>query len=448
MNNIDTIISIATPMGTGALSVIRCSGTRVSEIIDTFFKKKLPARQACYLNFKSEERVVDDVIAVYYVAPKSYTGEEMLEIMCHGGPVIYQLIIKEILKLNDCRIAKAGEFTERAFLNNKMSLTEAESICALINAKTEAAALAARESLSGKMTKDLFQIDNVILKTRVQVEALLDFSDEDIETEGIKEISSHIEDCKKEILRILEKLETNKLLFETSKVAVIGKPNTGKSSLTNYLTDEEVSIVNTKAGTTRDVVSKMFSLNGAPVTILDTAGIRETTDLIEKEGKEKALKQAALANITLFLYDARVGIDQEDLEILNNVKQASSNILVIANKIDLIEKDKLDNIIKNDPGILCISIKENINMDILKVKILDCLKLSVRNSSPGVYNIKNIEHLNKAYQEINDIQVNLNELEVIAERLKNSQKHISAVLDNDDEERVLSGIFSNFCIGK
>ena len=448
MNNIDTIISIATPMGTGALSVIRCSGTRVSEIIDTFFKKKLPERKACYLNFKSEERVVDDVIAIYYVAPKSYTGEEMLEIMCHGGPVIYQLIIKEILKLNDCRIAKAGEFTERAFLNNKMSLTEAESICALINAKTEAAALAARESLSGKMTKDLFQIDNVILKTRVQVEALLDFSDEDIETEGIKEISSHIEDCKKEILRILEKLETNKLLFETSKVAVIGKPNTGKSSLTNYLTDEEVSIVNTKAGTTRDVVSKMFSLNGAPVTILDTAGIRETTDLIEKEGKEKALKQAALANITLFLYDARVGIDQEDLEILNNVKQASSNILVIANKIDLIEKDKLDNIIKNDPGILCISIKENINMDILKVKILDCLKLSVRDSSPGVYNIKNIEHLNKAFQEINDIQVNLNELEVIAERLKNSQKHISAVLDNDDEERVLSGIFSNFCIGK
>jgi tRNA modification GTPase len=329
-----------------------------------------------------------------------------------------------------------------------MSLTEAESICALINAKTEAAALAARESLSGKMTKDLFQIDNVILKTRVQVEALLDFSDEDIETEGIKEISSHIEDCKKEILRILEKLETNKLLFETSKVAVIGKPNTGKSSLTNYLTDEEVSIVNTKAGTTRDVVSKMFSLNGAPVTILDTAGIRETNDLIEKEGKEKALKQAALANITLFLYDARVGIDQEDLEILKNVKQASSNILVIANKIDLIEKDKLDNIIKNDPGILCISIKENINMDILKVKILDCLKLSVRDSSPGVYNIKNIEHLNKAFQEINDIQVNLNELEVIAERLKNSQKHISAVLDNDDEERVLSGIFSNFCIGK
>ena len=174
MNNIDTIVSIATPMGTGAISVIRCSGDNTANIINTFFKKKLSSRQAYYVNFKKENIVIDDVIAIYYAAPKSYTGEDMLEIMCHGGPVMYQLIINEILQIDNCRLAKPGEFSERAFLNNKMSLLEAESLCALINAKTEAAALAARESMSGKMTKDLHGVDNAIIKIRIQVAALLD----------------------------------------------------------------------------------------------------------------------------------------------------------------------------------------------------------------------------------------------------------------------------------
>ena len=372
----------------------------------------------------------------------------MLEIMCHGGPVMYQLIINEILQIDNCRLAKPGEFSERAFLNNKMSLLEAESLCALINAKTEAAALAARESMSGKMTKDLLGVDNAILKTRIQVEALLDFSDEDIETEGIQSISKLINDSKKEISKILEKLKNNRLLFETSKVAVIGKPNTGKSSLINYLTEDEVSIVNKKAGTTRDVVSKIFSLDGVPVTIFDTAGIRDTNDLIEKEGRERALKQAASANIVVYLYNVSDGIDQEDIEILSNIRKANENILVAANKIDLIEKEVLEKIKANNKEDLFISIKENIDMNMMRDKILEYLKSAIKNSSSGLYNIKNIEHLNKAYQEIDGIQINLNELELIAEKLKMAQKNISMVLDNNDDERVLSGIFSNFCIGK
>ena len=448
MNNIDTIVSIATPMGTGAISVIRCSGDSTANIINTFFKKKLSSRQAYYVNFKKENIVIDDVVAIYYAAPKSYTGEDMLEIMCHGGPVMYQLIINEILQIDNCRLAKPGEFSERAFLNNKMSLLEAESLCALINAKTEAAALAARESMSGKMTKDLLDVDNAILKTRIQVEALLDFSDEDIETEGIQSISKLINDSKKEISKILEKLKNNRLLFETSKVAVIGKPNTGKSSLINYLTEDEVSIVNKKAGTTRDVVSKIFSLDGVPVTIFDTAGIRDTNDLIEKEGRERALKQAASANIVVYLYNVSDGIDQEDIEILSNIRKANENILVAANKIDLIEKEVLEKIKANNKEDLFISIKENINMNMMRNKILEYLKSAIKNSSSGLYNIKNIEHLNQAYQEIDGIQINLNELELIAEKLKMAQKNISMVLDNNDDERVLSGIFSNFCIGK
>ena len=198
--------------------------------------------------------------------------------------------------------------------------------------------MAARESLSGKLTQDILKIDGLLLQTRIQVEALLDFSDEDIETEGLEVIEKHIEDCKAEIINLIKRFERNRLLFETSKIAVIGKPNTGKSSLINYLTNEEVSIVNNKAGTTRDVVSKMFSIDGAPVTIFDTAGIRETDDPIEKKGKEKAFKQAESANIILYLYDVNIGIDNEDFEILENLKQTNKNIIIIGNKIDLSQK--------------------------------------------------------------------------------------------------------------
>ena len=435
-------------MGTGAISVIRCSGQSVPKIINNFFKKKLLPRQANYLDFKKDNKVLDDVIVIYYENPKSYTGEDMLEIMCHGGPVMYQLIINEILKVENCRLAMAGEYSERAFLNNKISILEAESICALINAKTEEAALAARESLSGKMTQDLFKIDGLVLQTRIQVEALLDFSEEDIEVDGLKTIEAHIKNCKKEILKLIIKLDKNRLLFETSRVAVIGKPNTGKSSLINFLTDEEVSIVNKNAGTTRDVVSKMFSLDGIPITIFDTAGIRETNDLIEKEGKERALRQAATANIVVYLYDASIGIDNDDLEILDNLEKANSSILVVANKVDLISKDNLPKIKKKNTKDLFISVQEDIDMDKLRYKISDLLKSAVNNSSPGIYHINQVKHLNMAYKEIDDIKVNLSDLEIMAEKLKRTQENISLILDNNNSDRVLSGIFSNFCIGK
>ena len=448
MNNIDTIVSIATPMGTGALSIIRCSGNNILDITEEFFKKKLTPRYAHYLKFQKNNIIVDDVVAIYYVAPKSYTGEDMLEIMCHGGSVMYQLIINEILKIKNCRLAKAGEFTERAFLNNKMSLMEAESICALINSKTEEAAMAARESLSGKLTQDILKIDGLLLQTRIQVEALLDFSDEDIETEGLEAIEKHIEDCKAEIINLIKRFERNRLLFETSKIAVIGKPNTGKSSLINYLTNEEVSIVNTQAGTTRDVVSKMFSMDGAPVTIFDTAGIRETDDPIEKKGKEKAFKQAESVNIILYLYDINTGIDNEDFEILENLKQTNKNIITIGNKTDLLSENKLKNAKEKNNEYIYISIKKDLGTDLLKNKILESLKVAINESSPGVSQLEHIKYLNIAYREIDNTKINIEELEIIAEKLKKTQESVSRILDNNDDDRVLSGIFSNFCIGK
>ena len=448
MKNEETIISLASPMGTGAISIIRCSGNKVGKIIDTFFKKSLSSNRANYLNFKKKEKVIDDVIAIYYQAPKSYTGEDMLEIMCHGGSVVYQIIIREILTVEGCRLAKPGEFSERSFLNNKMSLLEAESICALINAKTEAAAFAARDALSGKFSKEIIKIDNIILMTRVQVEALLDFSEEDIETEGLLEIEKHIEESKNKIIKLIKKLENNRLLFETSKVAVLGMPNAGKSSLINFLTDEDVSIVNEQAGTTRDVISKIFNLDGMPITIFDTAGIRETNDLVEKEGSEKAIEQAKKVNLTIYMYDIKKRMQKEDLEILKSLKKNNKNILVVANKIDLLEQINHNHETASFDTKAFVSIKTKTNLDDLKNKIIEHLKLAIGEGTPNLYHAEYLKHLNVAFQEINNINLNLSELELVAEKLKKIQEEISHILDNKDEERVLTGIFSNFCIGK
>ena len=449
MSNKDTIVNLATPIGTGAISVIRCSGEHVLEISKIFLDKKLKPRHAHYAKFINEKNVViDDVVVIFYEGPRSYTGENMIEIMCHGGPVIYQLLIKEILKTNSCRLAKAGEFSERAFLNNKMSLFEAEATCALINAKTEEAALAARESLSGKLSQDLLIIDKAILETRVQVEALLDFSEEDIETDGLLSIEKHINGCKKKIHVLVERLEKNRLLFETSKIAIIGKPNSGKSSLINLLTNDSVSIVNKAAGTTRDIVTKMFSLGGMPITIFDTAGIRETSDLIEKEGKEKALEIATRANIVLYLYDVSLGINKDDLEILDFLKEKNICILSVANKSDFIPNAELKKLKEQNKEECFVSIKNDLGLDDLKNKIVQSLNFSNNNNSPGVIQIKHISHLKNAYDEISEIKVSLGELEIIAEKLKKTQENIANILDNNDDDRVLSGIFSNFCIGK
>lgn len=449
MKDLNSIVSLATPIGTGALSIIRCSGKGVKNIIETFFLKSLTPRYAYHIDFKKNNETLDDIVAIYYKAPESYTGEDMLEITCHGGPVIYQMLIKEILTLSDFRLAMPGEFSERAYLNNKISLLEAESICALINAKTEEAALAARSSLSGKMSQEILSIDEKLLKIRIQVEALLDFSEEDIETAELYEIENQLIDIKNKIKNLIEKTEKNKLFFELSKITIIGKPNTGKSSLINFLTQENVSIVNKEAGTTRDVVSKIFNIRGMPVIIQDTAGIRETDNQIEQEGTHKAFDQAAESNVILYLYDVSKGLQKDDFLIIDKLKKINTNLLIIGNKVDLTVKN-LNSLLRDQKeASISISIKRNINIEKMIEKISDILlKTNTNDSSPGVMQIKHLAFLKTSFNEINSIKLDLSNLEVVAEFLKAAQQNLSKIIENDDNDRVLSGIFSNFCIGK
>ena len=449
MKDLNSIVSLATPIGTGALSIIRCSGKGVKNIIETFFLKSLTPRYAYHIDFKKNNETLDDIVAIYYKAPESYTGEDMLEITCHGGPVIYQMLIKEILTLSDFRLAMPGEFSERAYLNNKISLLEAESICALINAKTEEAALAARSSLSGKMSQEILSIDEKLLKIRIQVEALLDFSEEDIETAELYEIENQLIDIKNKIKNLIEKTEKNKIFFELSKITIMGKPNTGKSSLINLLTQENVSIVNKEAGTTRDVVSKIFNIRGMPVIIQDTAGIRETDNQIEQEGTHKAFDQAAESNVILYLYDVSKGLQKDDFLIIDKLKKINTNLLIIGNKVDLTVKN-LNSLLRDQKeASISISIKRNINIEKMIEKISDILlKTNTNDSSPGVMQIKHLAFLKTSFNEINSIKLDLSNLEVVAEFLKAAQQNLSKIIENDDNDRVLSGIFSNFCIGK
>ena len=448
MKDVNSIVSLATPIGTGALSIIRCSGEGVENIIKTFFHKSLKPRYAYHINFKINNETLDDVVAIYYKAPESYTGEDMLEITCHGGPVIYQMLIKEILTLSDFRLAKPGEFSERAYLNNKISLLEAESICALINAKTEEAALAARSSLSGKMSQEILGIDEKLLKTRIQVEALLDFSEEDIETEGLSEIENQLIAIKNKIKNLIEKIEKNKLFFEVSKIIIMGKPNTGKSSLINLLTQENVSIVNKEAGTTRDVVSKIFNIRGMPVIIQDTAGIRETDNQIEQEGTHKAFDHAAESNVILYLYDITIGLQNDDFLTIKKLKKINTSLLIIGNKVDLAAEKPNSFLIDQKEESISISIKRNINIEKMIEKITGTLKTKTNDSSPGVMQVKHLAFLKTAYNDINNIELDLSNLEIVAEFLKAAQQNLSKIIENEDNDRVLSGIFSNFCIGK
>ncbi len=448
MKDANSIVSLATPIGIGALSIIRCSGESVKNVIETFFQKSLKPRYAYYINFKKNNETLDDVVAIYYKSPESYTGEDMLEITCHGGPVIYQMLIKEILTLPNFRLAKPGEFSERAYLNNKISLLEAESICALINAKTKEAALAARSSLSGKMSQEIFGIDEKLLNARIQVEALLDFSEEDIETEGLFEIENQLIDIKNKIKNLIKKIEKNQLFFEVSKIIIMGKPNTGKSSLINFLTQESVSIVNKEAGTTRDVVSKIFNIKGIPVIIQDTAGIRKTDNQIEQEGTNKAFDKAAESNIIIYLYDVTKGLQKDDFLNIEKLKKINTSLLIVGNKIDLIT-EKLDSFLKDKKEkSIYISIKKNTNIEKMIEKIINMLKENINDSSPGVMQIKHLAFLKRAYNDINNIEVDLSNLEIVAESLKASQQNLSEIIENEDNDRVLSGIFSNFCIGK
>ena len=441
-----TIAAIATPPGNGGVGIIRISGTNVTEIAQKILNKPLKARHAIYSAFLDEDNsVIDSGVCLYFPGPASYTGEDTLELQGHGGSVVLDMVLRRVISLG-AQIAKPGEFTERAFLNGKLDLAQAEAIADLIQSTTEQSVRSAQKSMQGVFSDQINELVTELTELRVYVEAAIDFVDEEIDflSDGIVE---------NRIIRLIDKIQQiqktaqqGRLLRDGMTVVLVGKPNAGKSSLLNALAGHEAAIVTDIAGTTRDILRERIQLDGMPLHIIDTAGIRESENLIEKEGIRRAHLEIQKADKILLLIDAR---EKEDDQIL---KSLPTNIPVIKvfNKIDLINTDpKLE---KTENGYKCyLSIKKNIGLDLLKAHLKDTIGFDTSADNVFLARRRHIEaiRIGSEFVESALTQLNINKAgELVAEDLRQAQISFAEITGTVSSDELLGRIFSSFCIGK
>ena len=335
----DTIAAIATPPGKGGVGIIRVSGPNSRLIAERILGAIPPRRQAVFCPFRHQGETLDEGIALYFPAPNSFTGEDVLELQGHGGPVVLDRVLKAITH-TDARLARAGEFSERAFLNDKMDLAQAEAIADLINADSEQAARSAVRSLTGVFSDKITTLVNKLIALRTLVEAAIDFPEEEIDFIQEQAVEQQLQALLAQVQTVLATAKQGALLREGMTVVIAGKPNAGKSSLLNCLSGEESAIVTPIAGTTRDVLREHIHLDGMPVHVIDTAGLRETTDIVEQEGVRRAEAAIQTADLILLMIDASqtsaIGQAIKDFQQHDFYQQAlAAPMVVVANKIDL-----------------------------------------------------------------------------------------------------------------
>ncbi len=458
----DTIAAIATPPGKGAIGVIKISGGEAFSILKKIFKPFKPREKfeshKLYYGFivnPRDSKIIDEVLVVYMKKPKTYTREDVVEIYAHSGYYILKKIL-ELVFFAGARPAKPGEFTLRAYLNGRIDLSQAEAIQELIYAKTETALNLALNNLLGKLSEKINILREKLMEILVQVESAIDFPEEDIEILEPENLSIKI---KKEILPIIESLiknyEEGKIYKEGISLVIAGKPNVGKSSLMNALLKEERAIVTPVPGTTRDFLEEEATIEGLPVKLIDTAGLRETEDIVEKIGVERAKKKFKEADLILFLVDVSKPPSEEDLQIYQEVKNFPH--LVLLNKIDIIPnyleiwKEKLSEWKIED--FLEISVKEHINLDKLTKNIFEKITSERATEIPEIVpNLRQKMALEKAKESLlnalREIEKPNPLPELIAIEIRSALSSLSEIIGEVTTENLLSQIFSTFCIGK
>ncbi|WP_297453271.1 tRNA uridine-5-carboxymethylaminomethyl(34) synthesis GTPase MnmE [Persephonella sp.] len=445
----DTIVANATPLIPSAVGIIRISGEKAFDIGKKLFPlKKEPQERKVYFGNIVDRKghIIDEGLIVFFKAPKSFTGEDVVEIYPHGSVPVIKKIISEAIALG-ARMAQPGEFTKRAFFNGKIDLTQAEAIADLIEAKTEKASQAAVHLLEGKLSNQVKQLRNSLLEIVSLIEAELNFP-EDVEEIDFDMVKQTLKKVISQIEKLMTTYKKGELIREGIKLAIVGRPNVGKSSLFNALVGYERAIVSEYQGTTRDFIEESFSIQGIPVKLLDTAGIRETQDKIEKIGIEKALEKIQEADIVLFVFDASEGVTEEDLKIYQLVK--NKNPIIVANKSDLIlDKNSQKYYFKD---IIFVSSKTQENLNKLEEKILQTLNL-IEDSDTDIYiNLRHYEALKKAKQIIQEVLNNIENYkdhkEILMLELTEAEKHLEEITGEITTEDVLGNIFSKFCIGK
>jgi len=444
----DTIAAIATPFGKGGVAIIRISGPQSSDIAQQLSSRKPQNRKALFTSFyDASNHIIDSGICIYFKGPNSYTGEDVVEVQGHGGIVVINMLLKRIIALG-ARIAKPGEFTERAFLNNKLDLTQAEAVADIIESTTEHSVRSAQRSLQGTFSKLIHELIGELTELRIYVEAAIDFVDEEIDFLNEGGIEQRIKLLSEKLTLILSNAKTGQLLRDGISVVLVGKPNAGKSSLLNCLTGEETAIVTDVAGTTRDVLKEYIQLDGLPLHIIDTAGIHDSNNLIEQEGIRRAHKEIQYADKVLIIHDVR---DQHGInEFISQLDSDNDKRVIIFNKIDLINQPAKV-VYSKDGDQIFLSIKTGEGFDLLT----DYLKKSVgydeNQEAVFIARQRHVNALSEALIAINNglIQLQQNQAgEIVAEELRLAQNHLGEITGKISSDDLLGKIFSNFCIGK
>ena len=452
-NDLDTIVAIATPPGRGGVGIVRVSGDNIEQIITDIIGKPLPPREAVFSQFKGvENQVLDEGVAIYFPAPASFTGEHVLELQGHGGPVILDSLVQRCLQLG-ARMARPGEFSERAFLNDKLDLTQAEAIADLIDASSAQAARCAVRSLQGDFSRLISELVDQIIQIRIYVEAAIDFPEEEIDFLADERLSANLERLSFELTDTLSKAQQGSLLREGMTVVLAGKPNAGKSSLLNALAGRDAAIVTSVAGTTRDVLREKINLDGMPLHIVDTAGLRDSDDEVELEGIRRAWQEIERADQVLFLVDA-CDSDHPDFktiwpEYFSRYADARQPITVVLNKID--QTDHIAGPVEGQPDTFAISAKHKTGLDDL-VAFLQA-SMGFQGQEEGLFSARrrHLDALEKALQLIDTgrRQLSANGAgELLAEDLRQAQNHLSEITGQFTSDDLLGHIFSSFCIGK
>jgi len=442
-----TIYALSTGPGLAGIAIIRISGPEAASVIKSLTGKEIPRPRIATLrkiNYINTSELIDEGIILWFPAPHSYTGEDMAEIHVHGGKTVIEALQKTISQVKNCRLAEAGEFTRLAFLNGKINLLKAESVADLISAETEMQRQQAVKIMKGKSSVKFNSLREKLLKTLSFVEAKIDFPDEDLPEENINEIKKNSQEIIDEIKTILDDQKIGEIIREGFKIAIVGPTNAGKSSLLNNLANREIAIVSEIAGTTRDVIEAHLNLDGYPIIISDTAGIRNSKDEIEKKGIKLSIDKAENADLKLVVVDAK-NVDFKGF--LSDLLKKDA-ILVI-NKSDLLKDDLSPEIKKLDH--VLISLKKNFNIDKLITKIKNNLKNRfISDEDILITRERHRQHLVQCENYLKNFieKNNKKDFDKAAEDLRLAVKHLGMIVGKVDVEEILGSIFNDFCIGK